>query len=141
MCCQDFERKKLALPKALVENKPDSFLTVESLSYKSANFFFRLGDQYRPRMLAAIERLPNKEDQIKFLQKHQMLVEAAKLMCQEPGEFRWCWYGCVGGCGVKFTWLGCVWVGVFVVQKHQMLVEAAKLMCQEPGKIIVISAL
>ena len=34
-------------------------------------------------MLAAIERLPSKEAQVKFLHKHGFLMEAAKLMVAE----------------------------------------------------------
>ena len=75
---QEFERKGLPVPKALIDNKPEATFTVASLSYKAARFYHRYGET--KKMLAAIERLPDKEDQIKFLQKHGYLEDAAQLM-------------------------------------------------------------
>lgn len=75
---QDFEKKGLPVPKALVDHKPEAAFTVASLSYKAAMFYHRYGE--KQKMLAAIERLPNKEDQITFLQKHGRVKEAAHLM-------------------------------------------------------------
>ena len=81
---QVFERKGLPVPKALMDNKPDAAFTVANLSYKAAKFYHRYGET--KKMLAAVERLPNKEDQIKFLQKLGYLQDAAQLMCSD-GEF------------------------------------------------------
>ena len=78
---QDFEKKDLPLPKALVDHKPEAAFTVASLSYKAAMFYQRYGETQK--MLAAIERLPSKEAQVKFLHKHGFLMEAAKLMVAE----------------------------------------------------------
>nr|KAG5695001.1 hypothetical protein BaRGS_024184 [Batillaria attramentaria] len=78
---QDFEKKGLALPKSLTDHKPEASFTVASLSYKAAMFYHRY--KQTERMLAAIERLPNREDQIKFLQSHGYLLHAARLMCNE----------------------------------------------------------
>ncbi|KAL8569952.1 hypothetical protein ACOMHN_056384 [Nucella lapillus] len=75
---QDIEKKGMPLPKALVDHKPDGSYTIASFSYKAAKFYFRYGETQK--MLAAIERLPNKEEQIKFLQKHGFLQDAALLM-------------------------------------------------------------
>ncbi|KAK7480873.1 hypothetical protein BaRGS_00027874 [Batillaria attramentaria] len=77
---QDFEKKGLALPKSLTDHKPEASFTVASLSYKAAMFYHRY--KQTERMLAAIERLPNREDQIKFLQSHGYLLHAARLMCR-----------------------------------------------------------
>ena len=81
---QEFERKGLPVPKALMDNKPEAAFTVASLSYKAATLYHNCKET--KKMLAAIERLPNKEDQIKFLQKHGYLQDAAQLMCSD-GEF------------------------------------------------------
>ncbi|KAK7091654.1 hypothetical protein V1264_009311 [Littorina saxatilis] len=75
---QDFEKKGLPVPKPLVDHKPEAAFMVASLSYKAAMFYHRYGE--KQKMLAAIERLPNKEDQITFLQKHGYVKEAAHLM-------------------------------------------------------------
>ena len=89
---QEFERKGLPVPKALMDNKPDAAFTVANLSFKAAKFYHRYGET--KKMLAAIERLPDKEDQIKFLQKLGYLQDAAQLMCSD-GEFT---LGSVGFC-------------------------------------------
>ena len=78
---QEFERKGLPVPKALIDNKPEATFTITSLSYKAARFYHRYGETQK--MLAAIERLPDKEDQIKFLKKHGYLEDAAQLMCSD----------------------------------------------------------
>ena len=81
---QEFERKGLPVPKALIDNKPEATFTIASLSYKAARLYHRYGET--KKMLAAIERLPDKEDQIKFLQKHGYLEDAAQLMCSDGEE-------------------------------------------------------
>ena len=72
------------MPKALIDNKLEATFTVASLSYKTARLYHRYGKT--EKMLAAIERLPDKEDQIKFLQKHGYLEDAAQLMCNDGKE-------------------------------------------------------
>ena len=81
---QEFERKGLLVPRALIDNKPEATFTIASLSYKAARLYHRYGET--EKMMAAIERLPNKEDQIKFLQKHGYLEDAAQLMCNDGEE-------------------------------------------------------
>ena len=82
---QEFERKGLPVPKALIDNKPEATFTIASLSYKAARLYHRYGET--KKMLAAIAHLPDKEDQIKFLQKHGYLEDAAQLMCSDGELF------------------------------------------------------
>ena len=81
---QEFERKGLPVPKALIDNKPEATFTIASLSHKAARLYHHCGET--KKMLAAIERLPDKEDQTKFLQKHGYLEDAAQLMCSDGEE-------------------------------------------------------
>ena len=106
---QEFKRKGLPVPKALIDNKPEATFTVASLSYKAARFYHRYGET--KKMLAAIERLPDKEDQIKFLQKHGYLEDAAQLMCSD-GEKLSCSASRGPRVKMPFCWLCLVVVSV-----------------------------
>ena len=75
---KDLEKDEIPIPQILVENAPSQRHTMESLSFKSAVNYHKLG--YKEKMMAALERLPKLEERTDFLIRRNYIEEAASLL-------------------------------------------------------------
>ena len=75
---KDLEKDEIPIPQILVENAPSQRHTMESLSFKSAVNYHRLGN--KEKMMAALERLPKLEERTDFLIHRNYIKEAANLL-------------------------------------------------------------
>ncbi|KAK3101278.1 hypothetical protein FSP39_002361 [Pinctada imbricata] len=78
MLLQELRRKGQIIPAVLYQYGPHRHHTLEQLSYKAAELYHSLKNL--DRMMGALARLPNLEDQTRFLIQRNYTQEAAKLL-------------------------------------------------------------